>query len=466
MKKVTIFLFLFCIGNVSVYSQYVETKKYLQDLRNLIKETAQLVKVTDENNNIYITIGDEFLTKQTFETLLKNNALKEKGSIIDYTAFKTKYSGVLFRGNLKIKIKLVWYNNVNLISEIDFINYEDKNIKPDIVSGYFNCKNALGEWLLKALSDVKINWDPHTPSKTKNHNPLVVDIKLSLTYSKIRLYNWSDMSENSPNSGSFTRNQYTFSFFNKTGCDAINLPFWFRSSSAVGIEFIANNGVDLKSPNDIDDTWKVYVGYDKPIYGMHTAVNTNTSSTFFKKMKLFSMGDNLLLGGELNTDNYHISAEASINIQEKNKEYFSIDGITDFNAIKNYVTFSVVKNKLSLFNAGISVSWFSTGKYTVLTDTEKPKKILNKMGHGVLAPEVGLKIKNRLFDFSFGTQYNFCFSNGISPYHYIVFKTNIMFNDFIGFDVKYFRTLTDKNTLPEWHYEDYLIFSPVLKIAF
>lgn len=463
MKKVLFYLAIF-FAYINVLNS--------QDLKSIYE---QLEYKTDPQNGYYETwrIDDRKLIREVFVKLINRGALIDaSGKVWTMEDFNDKIGNDVFNGNIKIICQKRYYDDE--IAKINFVN----SINPSNVPG------EIKDWIY--LSDLLDNLYVFIKAKKYSHTDLTkkeysseqkYNIDMYLNGLNPRLMLWNNVD------GDLAQNSFwVVSAFGRMGFDQINLPLWYKGSVIAGLNV---DYIDNVNKKDRDyKRFSIYLGIDEPV-NFSIKSKSSSSSQIFKEKILTGLGTNFLAGatytlttpGGFGSFGEYIvmNGEASINITEKKKERFDINKPV-FNVVKNVTSASAIfkhadfgfarVNGTGLFNYGLGLAWFSSTTMSIISPTDKLKKVASIKSNGVVSPEFGISQDGDLIQYSITVNYSHHFSPDFNPYGYIGIKSLFMLSNFIGFDVRYYKAVFNSKNIPEWQYDSYIVFSPILRINY
>jgi len=137
-----------------------------------------------------------------------------------------------------------------------------------------------------------------------------------------------------------------------------------------------------------------------------------------------------------------------------------------FYSIRNTITASYdirhasIAGSSNLFDFGGGISWHDLHRYSRMTG--QLKEIESKKDNIIPYVEAGISQDGDLLHYSIGGELNVNVSEG---YGFFVFKSFLVLSNTIGIDFRYFKAL-DSSKLTPWQYDNYVVFSPIIRINY
>lgn len=260
--------------------------------------------------------------------------------------------------------------------------------------------------------------------------------------------------------------------FGRLGNDMLDLPFWFRGTMVGGLSFTA-----IDRPSAVRDPeyalFRVRVGIEEPMNFSVPQPSPPSRNSVFKTRKLQGSGTAVFLSGTyapwtqvpflgIDTAGF-VQLRLDVTLAVEEKERFSPRLPETFSSVRNAVTFLAEVKRLGIFNAGLGISWHDIHDFSRVALPDNQAVRLGSPASNVLgAFELGIAQDGGAVQYDIRTAVHYSFSMG---YGFFVVKPLLMVSNLVGIEVSYFKAFRTAR-LPDWHYDSYLVFAPVLRINF
>jgi hypothetical protein len=291
------------------------------------------------------------------------------------------------------------------------------------------------------------------------------DLYLHLFYPHFMIWQDTQLIPDAPDSirRPIRQRQWAVSLFGQMGHDYLSLPSWYRSSMIGGLKvsYVDNTAYVLRDKDY--ETFSFWVGYDESINFSVPPGKTGTSNSFFKERLLQGSGAAIFVKSTWipkydypgDGEYLKLSVEGAVAITEKKGYGATVPD--SFYTVRNYLSLQgTLRHLLGIVDVGAGVSWHDLQK---IRRNPEPIVHLEPTTNNIVPFfEAGISQDGSLLQFALSTQINI--HNG---YRYLIVKSLLMLNNWIGVDVRYFNAF---GNLPDWHYDNYIMISPVIRINY
>lgn len=258
--------------------------------------------------------------------------------------------------------------------------------------------------------------------------------------------------------------RWAVSLFGQLGNDYLCLPSWYKSSMIGGLKvsYVDNTQIAMKERDY--EKFSIWVGYEESINFSVPQSATGSPNALLKDRVLQGSGAAVFARATwIPAYNYpeigqymNFAVEGAVAITEKNGYGASVPD--SFSSVRNYLSLrGSLKHLLGIFDVGTGVSW-----HDVYGIRRNPLPIAGTgpATHNVIPfLEIGISQDGSLLQYAISTQLNF----SLKGYSFFVVKSQLMLSNWLGIDIRYFNGF---GTLPPWHYDNYIEFSPVIRINY
>jgi hypothetical protein len=258
--------------------------------------------------------------------------------------------------------------------------------------------------------------------------------------------------------------RWAVSLFGQLGHDYLSLPSWYKSGMIGGLKvsYIDNTYYVLKDKDY--EKFSIWAGYDETINFSMPQGKPGSTNAFFKDRIIQGSGADVFVRGtwipkyDFPGDGQYVklTLEGAVAISEKNGYGVTIPD--SFYSVRNYASFRAsLRHLLGLFNVGTGVSWHDLHK--IRQNPEPIVRLEPTSNHIIPFIEFGISQDGSVLQYAISAAMNF--SN--RGYSFLVVKSQFMLSNWIGVDVKYFDGF---GNLPDWHYDSYIVISPIFRINY
>jgi hypothetical protein len=408
----------------------------------------------DDLNEMWI-ITDSYLVRNVFNRLLNGGAITHDGLTLDEAA-TARVLDEIYDGSVRFRV-----TRRAIDDEIDALELVGSSMNVDAVRDWVHILDLLETDTYSQVKQKDYSHSDITKQQYDSAPRSSFDIYLNAFNPEIML--WHSGAEQNGE-----KEHYTVSAFGCLGNDALDLPFWFKSSMVAGLQL---NYQD--KPTFFDRKYEKYtiqVGIEQSINFSTLKGDDPSPNSLLKDRKLQGSGTNVYLGGTLvpslswpGKGSYlELALQASLAIEEKEKYQSTVPDT--FYSIRNYIGLSgKLKHINGLFDLGAGVTWHDVSHYACRVPREKTLERIGPIQNNFLPfVEVGISQDGTLLQYGVSAQLNYDVSRG---YGFYVIKSSLVLNNCVGIDLRYFKALRSDN-LPTWHYGDYIAVSPVIRINY
>jgi hypothetical protein len=259
-------------------------------------------------------------------------------------------------------------------------------------------------------------------------------------------------------------------FFGRLGNDYLNTPFWFKGTLAYGLRYSFVENVRRIRRNI--ERFAILVGVETPINFSIRHEDANSRTSIFKNRKLEASGVDAFIGARYAFDDVgpfvgdtpqrvELALDASLAVSEK--LVYPVNIPDTFYSIRNSVTLAATARHLGNFYFGLGVSVFDLYHYDKKTFSPQRLALLGpKENHVLPFVKVGVAEDGSLLGYDVGAMYNYDLKG---KYAFLCISTSFTLSNTFGVDLRYFKSLSTKN-LPPWHDDNYIAFSPIIRINY
>ncbi len=452
MKFILITIFLLFSTLTNLYSQDLYSDHNLEEIyKRMTYRTPAFSEVQEKWK-----ITDLDLIRDIFNKLYNNNALKRVNDNSALDDFVMKDYAKKIQDNL-ISIFCVRRYYDDQLDSLKFLMPKGSELEP--LSDWLEMERELSKETYERIKRKDYSFIDFTNQDFVEPNNDTYSL-FSLFHSEIYLISFGSQSKD------------VISPYYQMGYDNINLPSWYRGSVNYGLKFKL---IPDDRPNNLNYTkFSLTIGIESPQFFSVSNDAKGVMATMFRNRKLFSATDNIFIGlsysplkdswANLGTKNEkdftQWDIELSLPFNKKTKEDLSLGPIDNFYSIQNHWSLNHSWHNIwDWADFGISYSGFNLAQYSTTSQTIELSR-LSFRTHTLFSLEPGISREDPPFYYSFSPQLNFDFTNGQK---FFVIKSQILFFRAFGIELKFFKSLNGKNTAP-WHYQDYLVISPIIMI--
>jgi hypothetical protein len=257
--------------------------------------------------------------------------------------------------------------------------------------------------------------------------------------------------------------QWSVSLFGEMGHDYLSLPSWFKSGMIGGLKvsYVDNTAYVMKDKEY--EKFSFSVGYDESINFCVPQSKPGSSNAFFKDRILQGSGAAIFVRGtwipkyDYPGDGQYLkfAVEGAIAITEK--KGYGANVPDSFYSVRNYLSLQgSLRHLFGIIDVGAGLSWHDLHK---IRRFPEPITRLEPTTNNVIPfVEAGISQDGSLLQYAISTQLNIH-----DGYRYLIVKSQLMLNNWIGVDIRYFNGF---GGLPVWHYDNYILISPIIRINY
>jgi hypothetical protein len=262
------------------------------------------------------------------------------------------------------------------------------------------------------------------------------------------------------------------SMFGRLGNEALDLPFWFRGTMIGGL-----NLTYVDHPSAVRDPdyylYRIKVGIEEPVNFSVPQTAVPSPNSLYKNRRLEGSGTAVFLSGSytpwtrvpflgIDTAGFvRLNLELSVALQEREK--FSPRLPETFYSIRNALVLSAEVKRLGVVNLGAGLAWHDLHHFSRVELPDDGASRIEPTINNVLASlECGIGEDGGLLQYDIRTAVHYSLTDG---YGFFVVKTVLMLSNSFGVSVSYFKAFRSDN-LPPWHYDSYIVFSPIIRINY
>jgi hypothetical protein len=258
--------------------------------------------------------------------------------------------------------------------------------------------------------------------------------------------------------------RWAVSVFGQLGHDYLSLPSWYKSGMIGGLKLsYVDNTQYLMKDKDYEN-FSIWVGYDETINFSMPVSKPGSTNSFFKDRLLQGSGASLFARGTWiprydfpgEGQYLKLTVEGAVAITEKKGYGF---GVPDsFYSVRNYVSLRAsLRHLLNLVDVGAGISWHDLHRIRQIPGP--PAYIEPTSNNFIPFVEIGISQDGSVLQYSVSSQMNFT----TEGYSFLVVKSQLMLGNWIGVDIRYFNGF---GSIPGWHYDNYIVLSPIFRINY
>ncbi len=471
MNNKLIIIFFLIVGSIAAQDSRDSLKmdRLMKIYRNLEYNTTAF---DDLKNKWYVT--DPVYVREIYNRFIVNNGLTINGVKPSRKTILEKTQDV-YNGDVFIELKKRYYDDE--IDELRFFseakigildsNRSKKIVKRDYffdsIDDYIYIKDLLGETIYNDLKDQFYAYTDLTKKAYAAKQAYNFDIYMHLIEPEVLF--WSATTSQ--------KNKYLVSFISRWGNDYIGFPGWYYPDIFPGVKVTY---IDYLKNNEPYVTYSLEIGYGVPVRQPQFQFSNDDFGP-----RLFHSGSNIyfnlygnpfrLLSEKL--EKLEISLSGMFSISTYKTSNFGLNYKSQFYANRNY--FSLVAKYKDLFKI-MNIGWFYGGlgfsTYDIYHYLLDPKvSVLQEIGSSgannfehTLTLEAGMSEYAGLLSHDLSIQFNY---NVVKSFGYVGFKAHFLLSNTIGLDFKFFTSLgLISSDLPFYKIDNYIVFSPIIKINY
>jgi hypothetical protein len=297
------------------------------------------------------------------------------------------------------------------------------------------------------------------------------DIFLHVTDPRILL--WSQKPSVDDDTRSYTGSWYAVYAFGRLGNDHLSLPFWYRGTVIGGLRLVCVDDL-LATPDRDYSLYTLTLGWEEPM-NFSVKQDRPSQNSMFRPRLMEGIASAVYLAGSytphrrlnLLSDNKkeHLSFTGEISLAIENRESVSTALPETFYAIRNYATVTAELRHAGLFNYSVGISWHDLYHYSrVEVPGNQPSLLEPSSNHFLtsLLAGIGDDGDEHLVSYDVAAGVNFDVTDGFG---FFVVRSSVLLGNIVGVEVKYL-TAFRAGHLPPWHYNNYILFSPIIRINY
>lgn len=458
-----IFSLLFLIINIS--PQGVDQAAKFNRLEKIYRSLEYNTTAFNDLKKIWV-VTDPVYVREIFNRFIIKNGLKLNGVKPTLEELENK-SKEIYRGNVFVELRKRYYDD-----EIEILRFfrESKLSTQDTTDYFFDAitdfvyiNEVLGNELYRDLK--KQFYALNDLTKTFYDNKVAYNYDIYLHMLQPELMFWSLTTSN--------KNKYLFSLIGRWGNDKVSIPGWYFPDYVAGLKFTYIDSFVNNRPNNAYvfeigtgvPARQPALGYEYDEFGKRLY---HTGPNFYFKL----IGNPIRLYWKHLTD-YEVSLEGFFTLSQMKASDFRINYLTKFYSVRNYFVFFIKKKEMANFtdfgSLGLGAGFaFNDANYYLLDPDLTKLSSLDAGGKGKLTTsfviESGLDGTGGLLNHSVNLHYNYNFTEKSG---YFGVKLFFMLSNTIGFDFRYFTSYRfTKSGLPFYRNDNYIVFSPVIRINY
>lgn len=448
-------VFLIIFSN-SLFSQRTAEQQY-EELRRIYKSLEYNTIAFDDLKSKWI-ITDPLFIREVFNKFVVKNAIRlndKNVKIEDVQAL----ADFIANGHAVIELRQRYYDKeieyFAFISESELTSQSPKPLFDPVVDGYY-LRDVLGRSLYNKIQDGDYALTDITKDEYDTKVGYFYDLNLNILEPKIMF--WSTTSG--------YRNKYLLSFTGKWGNDYIAVPGWNLKDYIFGMELAYYDNIS-SDPNDY--TYHAQVGLGNPSGVPYKGTGiTVPLKIAYRHIYMKVGGDPLKFLIENHKYSYFFF-EAYYAYEDLKPKQIAAADSSQFYGILNYFVFGAKQRKIfnlfdfGQFEAGLGVSLYDEILFRNVLKNSKPTKLKKETPvSGFL--EVGVSRTGGLLQHNTSFILTRNFTQGIT---YAGAKIQVMLNGSLGFDFRILNAFGfDKKTFPKWRMDNYMVFSPIIRINY
>ncbi len=262
------------------------------------------------------------------------------------------------------------------------------------------------------------------------------------------------------------------SMFGRLGNETLDLPFWFRGTMVGGLTLTY-----IDRPSAVRDPdyylFRINVGIEEPINFSVLQPTPPSPNSMFKSRKLEGSGTAVFLSGSytpwtrvpflgIDTAGF-VRLHLELSVAVEDRESFSPNLPETFYSIRNAVILGAEVKRLGVFNLGAGLAWHDLHHFSRVELPDNGASQIEPTVNNVLASfECGIGEHGGLLQYDIRTAVHYSLTDG---YGFFVVKPVLMLSNNFGVSVSYFKAFRSDN-LPPWHYDNYIVFAPIIRINY
>jgi len=402
-------------------------------------------------------ITDPLFIRDIVNRLGAGGGILRNGAPLQGSEMKTLLKE-LYDGRMRILVRRRAFDD-----ELESLELFGSSVTTDPVSDWVYLSEVLAEPadIYREVKSKRYSHIEVTRAETESARFLGCDILLHASRAEMLL--WT----NHPAAGA-PGSEYRLSLIGLMGNEELNLPFWYTSSIVAGLRLDYRDDLRI-----LDRTYEKFTLFAGPVIPVNFSVplaDPAGSNPLIRPRILQSSGGGVYLKGTW-VPRYgwpdagqfiQLGLETSLSLSEK--ERYASDIPPTFYSIRNSLTASAFwKHAEGIFDLGLGASWHDLVHYRQITPPDRHLTTVEPTeSHYLPFIQAGISGDGPLVQFSVSTRLNCDLTDRFA---FFVVKSMITLNSAFGIDIQYYKALnTDR--LPPWHYDSYLLVSPLIRINY
>ncbi len=258
--------------------------------------------------------------------------------------------------------------------------------------------------------------------------------------------------------------RWAVSLFGQLGNDYLSLPSWYKSTMIGGLKVSYVDDAQIAMKERDYENFSIWVGYEESINFTVPQGSGGSMNPFLKDRIAQGSGAGVFARATWipaynfpQTGQYlKFTIEGSVAITEK-KGYGA--GVPDsFASVRNYLSLrGSLKHLLGFFDVGTGMSWHDL--HHIRQIPQPITRTEPTTNNFIPFVEVGISQDGSLLQYAISTELNY----NLHGYSFFVVKSQLMLGNWIGIDIRYFNGF---GNVPGWHYDNYILLSPIIRINY
>lgn len=465
----SLYIFAFCILLLAAENIFPQTEPDSVNKYNRIKKIYRSLEYPttafDDFKQTWV-VTDPIFVREIYNRFIVKNALRLEGSKPTLEELREK-SKDIYQGKVFIELRRRYYDDeielLRFFSESKLSSLDSSDYFFDPTEDFVYIRDILGKPLYEDLK--KQFYALNDLTKSDYDSKYAYGFDIYMHFLEPELMFWNVTTDN--------KNKFLVSLIGRWGNDLLCIPGWYYPSYIAGVKVTY---IDYLINNRPNNSYILEVGTGlaarQPLLGLDNddigkRLYHSGSNLYFK-----AFGNPLRLIDESLKD-FEIRLEGLISLNRFKVGDVGVDYLTKFNTVRNSFLLFVKKKELLSFSdvgslsAGLGLGSFDVYYYLLDPDLTQLKDL--KAGSkgafkNAVFAEVGVNGEGGLLQYNASTIINYNFTES---YGYVGLKMFFMLTNSIGFDFRYFTSYrTSTKALPVYRNENYLVFSPVIRINY
>ncbi len=464
MKITTISILFFVFISSLCLSQNTKDTVKTQRLNLIYRNLEYNTTAFNDLKNKWV-ITDPIFVREIYNRFIVKNALKLDGKKPSLKMLKEKTKDI-YSGDVFIELRKRYYDGE--IEKLRFfteskLDTSEADYFFDSVNDNIYLREILGEVLYNNLKKQFYAHNDLTKSYFDNKLAYNYDIYFHITNPVLMFWGMTTKS----------KNKYLVYFMGKWGNDRIAFPGWYYPDYMIGLKIAY---IDYLLNNEAYNSYTFDIGIGVPARQITFDFNKDPFG-----QRLFHTGTNVYAGLEGYPFKFigekfkriKLSISGMFSITEFKTKDFGFDYVSQFYSNRNYFSlFFDYRDIMNLMDfgwlhAGLGVSSFDVYHYFYdplkdnLQDLEP--QVSSKFDN-VINTEIGLSTSKGLLQHDLSFDVNYVFNKG---YGYAGIKAHFMLSNTIGIDFSFYQSFKfNTKSLPFYRLDNYIVFSPIIRINY